>query len=246
MTRWLQDWNTLRWIKLDRHSRWEDMQCISTWLVPCTSLTAKVWEHIRASIGLSLFMELITFVFWTMLPSMSRVMSSLSKMQLRRRTSFKATWSWWQREVGRCLTRIKHPPVSGSPTQTITLLKTTAVAQIDMLTGTTCKLMPLDHTPTPMCAQRMKELVHLETTTRIHADVMVSEYSIIWSHESTHAKQSHLILTMLLILSGKTQQSLLISTILPVGRMAETVLSLRELETCGSTISRWLITSWQV
>jgi len=74
--------------------------------------------------------------------------------------------------------------------------------------GMIYKLTLLDPMLTPMSAQRTKELEPLEITTLTHVVDMVSEFSVIWNQESTHARKSPLTLTMQLILSGETLLSL--------------------------------------
>jgi len=192
----LQDSIILNCIMLDRHSRLEDTPFISIWLVQFTSLTVKDSELIKVSTELSPFMELTTSVWWTMSHSMWRVTPSSLKMQLRRRTTSTRISSWRPRGVGHYSTLIRHPHASGLLTQTITSSRIIVVVQIDMPIGMIYKNTQLDPMPIPTSALRTKELVHSETITLILVVDMVSEFSIIWSLENSHARVSLMTLTI--------------------------------------------------
>jgi len=135
------------------------------------------------------------------------------KTLLKRTTTSTRTVSSWQREVGLCLTRIRHQHASGSLILIITSSKIGAVAQTDTVTGMICRNMLLDHMLVQMSALRMRELVSSETIMLTLVVVMVSVFSIIWSQESSLAKVFSMILPTQMIPSIKIQQSLLISMV---------------------------------
>jgi hypothetical protein len=115
-----------------------------------------------------------------------------------------------------------------------------------MVFGTIYRFTQLDHTPTLMFVQRMRELENSEIITLTLVVDMASEFSTIWFLESILASQLFMIQLIPRIHTIRTHPSQQTLTDSLVGRMEEMVLSHHLLAMSDLTTSKLLTIDWPV